>query len=194
MNTIRSWRTNPQYNAAIMFLGSIIAAVASFALTIDALILAKTPTKTLGCDVNGNISCSSVARSWQSNLIHLWGVDVPNAVFGLLFMGIFIGFTAALMFGYRPGKFITALFSIGMAVCLIFALWLLGVSVFWLRVLCPWCITMDVGITLQIVGYIRWLTTKEKNSRNLLVGSWISIGMEIIPLLILLTIVLLHLQ
>lgn len=190
MKRLSSLRTHFQYNAAIMFIGSLLAAFASFALTVDAFILAKTPTKTLGCDVNGNISCSSVARSWQSNLVYVWGVNVPNAVFGLLFMGIFIGFTAALMFGYRPGRIVTGLFSAGIAACVLFALWLLGVSVLWLHVLCPWCLTLDAAIILQVIGYVRWMRTKvDEPKRHMFIGNLISIGIEAIPLLLLLTII-----
>jgi uncharacterized membrane protein len=190
MKKISSLRTRYQYNAAIMFVGSLLAAFASFALTVDAFILAKTTAKTLGCDVNGNISCSSVARSWQSNLVYIWGVNVPNAVFGLLFMGIFIGFTAALMFGYRPGRIVTGLFSAGIVVCVLFALWLLGVSVLWLHVLCPWCLTLDAAIILQVIGYVRWMRTKDGDvKRHPLVSSLISIGIEVIPLLALLAII-----
>ena len=187
MKRLSSLRTRYQYNAALMFVGSLLAAFASFALTVDAFILAKTPAKTLGCDVNGNISCSSVARSWQSNLVYIWGVNVPNAVFGLLFMGIFIGFTAALMFGYRPGRIVTVLFSAGIVVCVVFALWLLGVSVLWLHVLCPWCLTLDAAIILQVIGYVRWMRTKDDEpKRHMFIGNLISVGIEVMPWLALL--------
>lgn len=194
MNTLKTLRTGRVWNATIMFIGSLIAELASLALSIDSLILARTPTTQLGCDINGKLSCSSVSSSWQANLIHLWGTDVPNALFGLAAFGVFIGFTVALMFGYRPGKIVKRLFAIGIVLCVLFAGWLLTASVISIKVLCPWCLTMDAGVILIVIGFIRWLSAcKQDSGPNYngkhglglgLSGSLVSILIEIIPFLI----------
>lgn len=158
MYALKSLRTGRAWNAAVMFIGSCVAALAAFALSVDGLILARTPTTRLGCDINGRLSCSSVSRSWQANLVHLWGTDVPNALFGLMAFGVFIGFTAALMFGYRPARFVRALFAVGIIFCVLFAGWLLLASVVSIKVLCPWCLTMDAGVCLMVIGFVRWLS------------------------------------
>lgn len=197
MSRLKQLRTSRVYNGAIMFIGSIISAIASLALSIDSLILAKTPDTQLGCDINGKLSCSSVAKSWQANLIPMFGINVPNAFFGLAAFGIFIGFTAALMFGYRPVKPVRILLIIGTVFCVLFAGWLLLASVISIKVLCPWCLTMDVGVVLIVTGLIRWLVSLKYDGGpesdglhhdditvNILSGSIVSLLIEIVPLLI----------
>lgn len=193
---IRSIRTGRIYNAVIMFIGSCIAALAAFALSVDSLILAKTPDTVLGCDVNGKLSCSSVSKSAYANLMPLWGTQVPNAFFGLIAFGIFIGFTGALMFGYRPIKQIKWLLGFGVAFCVLLAGWLLLASILFIHVLCPWCLTMDCGVILIVIGYVRWMIAcnhdggpesnglKSVNNEHMLTGSVISVLIEIIPFLI----------
>lgn len=193
LERIKRVRLTCPWNAGVMLIGAIIGAIASMALSVDSLILASQPTRLLGCDVNGRISCSSVARSWQSHIIRLWGTSVPNAFFGLILMGVFIGFTAALVFGYRPCKPVVALFTIGMICCVVFAGWLLASSVFMIKVVCPWCLTMDAGVALMVIGFIRWLVLwvhgESSHHPIPIMGGVISLGMESIPFLLLVMVV-----
>lgn len=196
MDALKALRTSRCWNGGVMFLGSVIATVAALALSIDSLILAKTPAAQLGCDVNGRLSCSSVSRSWQANLIPMFGINVPNAFFGLAAFGVFIGFTAALMFGYRPPKFVQWLLIAGTVFCVLFAGWLLLASVVSIKVLCPWCLTMDAGVVLIVTGLVRWLLAVRHDggpeSNGLrgdynalrLSGSLVSLLIELVPLLI----------
>lgn len=193
-HALESLRTGRFWNAVVMFVGSCMAELASFALSVDGLILARQPEGRLGCDVNGRLSCSSVSRSWQANLIHMWGTDVPNALFGTMAFGVFIGFTAALMFGYRPARYVRALFATGVIACVMFAGWLLLASVVSIRVLCPWCLTMDGGVCLMAIGFVRWLSACRRDGGGDgdgmhgdgggLSGSPVSLIIEAIPFLL----------
>ena len=183
-------RLSQRYNLAVMLIGELVALLASLALSVDALVLAKAPKAVLGCDLGTRISCSAVAKSKWSSIIHLWGADVPNAMFGLAAFGIFIGFTVAIMAGLRPRGLVRHLFAIGMAACILFAVYLLTVSVFALGTLCPWCLTLDVGIMLMTIGYVRWIRlTYHPSLHHDILSSWVSAVIELVPFAIIALIV-----
>lgn len=151
----RVWRLSSWYNGLLMVIGSIVALVASFMLSLDSLKLAVSDAP-LACDVNTKLSCSKVSASWQSTLLTIDGTPTPNAFFGLAAFGVFIGFTFVLMLGWRPPRFARWLFALGIIACDVFAVWLFMESVFSIKVLCPWCLTMDVGCFILTVGALRW--------------------------------------
>lgn len=165
-NSIETMRTplraTSWWNGGVMFVGTVVAAVASFMLAFDAIKLTVSDAP-LGCDVNAKLSCTTVAKSWQSTLLYMDGVGIPNAFFGLLAFGMFVGFIVPLVFGYRPNRLVRYVFALGVLGCDVFAVWLLLESLFSIQVMCPWCLTMDAGCFLLTVGALRWfsLTTPE---------------------------------
>lgn len=153
----RPIRATSLWNGAVMFIGAVVAAFASFELALDSLRLLISDTP-LGCDINTKLSCTTVAKSWQSTLVTWGGTPVPNAFFGLLAFGVFIGFIVPLAFGYKPNRPIRWLFALSLLGCDVFAVWLLLESVFSIQVMCPWCLTMDAGCFLMTVGALRWFS------------------------------------
>lgn len=152
------WRVSSWYNGALMIVGSVVAMVASFMLALDSLKLAVSDAP-LACDVNTKLSCSKVSSSWQSTLLTIDGTPTPNAFFGLAAFGVFLGFTFVLMLGWVPPRPVRWLFGLGLLGCDVFAVWLFMESVLNIKVLCPWCLTMDVGCFLLTVGALRWWST-----------------------------------
>lgn len=190
--SLKTLRIDRRYNAAIAFIGACIGIVTSFMLTVDSLILAATPKTQLGCDISGKLSCSSVAASWQANIIPLWGHHVPNAVFGIALFGIMAGFLFSLVLGFRPNRVIRWLLGIGTGGAVIFAGWLLIASVFSIKVLCPVCLTMDTGIILLVIGVVRWMrclrydagllhVRPHPEAALMMLGSWVSFVIELVP-------------
>ena len=59
------WRHTAQWTYLIMLIASAVALFASLVLSAETLQLARHPNQTLGCDINGVLSCSTVAQSCQ---------------------------------------------------------------------------------------------------------------------------------
>lgn len=185
-------RINPVYNAVLMLIGTVVSLYASFTLVVDALILAYTPAMELGCDISSRISCTSVAKSKYASFLTISQAPIPNALFGALFFSAFMGLTVALILGFNPPKWFKWLIGVGVGACALFALYLLTVSVFILKVLCPYCIMMDFGVTLLIVGYIRWFSSLRKESNFRFLAHWSTILVEAIPFILLTFVVISH--
>jgi uncharacterized membrane protein len=62
-----------------MLVSSALSLFASLVLSIDAIKLAAQPTGQLSCNINSVLSCGTVAKSWQSQLL-----GFPNSFIGLM--------------------------------------------------------------------------------------------------------------
>lgn len=74
----------------IALLASVCAIAASLILSAETLYSARHPGVTLSCDVNAEVSCSTVAQSWQAEVIKLGNLSFPNAFFGISAESVFI--------------------------------------------------------------------------------------------------------
>lgn len=118
-----------------MLVSSVLSLFASLVLSIDAVKLAAQPTGKLSCNINSVLSCGTVAKSWQSQLL-----GFPNSFIGLMTEPVVITIAiAGLGLVTFPRWFMRAahvVYGLG----LIFALWLLSQSYFIINALCPWCL------------------------------------------------------
>ena len=78
----RGWRHGATWTYLIMLAASAVALVVSFVLSAETLKLARNPGQKLSCDVNAVMSCSTVAESWQAEIVRFAGLSFPNAFFG----------------------------------------------------------------------------------------------------------------
>ncbi|MDR1033372.1 MAG: vitamin K epoxide reductase family protein [Bifidobacteriaceae bacterium] len=140
---------------------SIGGFIASFMLTIDYIHLLRFPNDQLECDLNAVISCSTVAESWQSTLLTLWGKVVPNAVLGLVAYTIFIVIGVLVWAKAKLPRWFMNAANLGLFGALAFSYWLMGQSMFVIRALCPWCITMMVSTTFMFLSLTKWNLLKE---------------------------------
>ncbi len=132
-------------------LGSGLGLVASFVLSLETLHLAQHPGGALNCDVNAVLSCSTVARHWSATVF-----GFPNSFVGMMTMPVMITVVVALLAGARlPRWFVRSAWG-GAVLGMIFALWMFYMSFVVIRVLCPWCLTLDVGMLLIFFGMTRY--------------------------------------
>ena len=131
--------------------GAGVGLLASFILSIETLVLAKTPNTVLGCDLNAVISCSSVAQHWSASLL-----GSPNAFIGLMALPVMVTIAVALLAGTKFPRWFMFAAQIGVSVGFIFALWMFYMSFVEIGVLCPWCLTLDVGMLLIFGGMTRY--------------------------------------
>lgn len=140
-----------QRMAEIMFfVGSGLGLLASFILSIETLILAKSPNAALSCDLNSVISCSSVAQHWSASLL-----GFPNAFIGLMALPVMVTVAVSLLAGVKFPRWFMIAAQGGVAAGLVFAVWMFYMSYVEIGMLCPWCLTLDVGMLLIFGGMTR---------------------------------------
>ena len=86
----RGWRHAATWTYLIMLAASAVALVVSFVLSAETLKLARNPGQKLSCDVNAVMSCSTVAESWQAEIVRFAGLSFPNAFFGIAAESVFV--------------------------------------------------------------------------------------------------------
>lgn len=131
--------------------GAGVGLLASFILSIETLVLAKTPNTVLGCDLNAVISCSSVAQHWSASLL-----GFPNSFIGVMTLPVMVTIAVALLAGTKFSRWFMFAAQIGVSIGFIFALWMFYMSFVEIGVLCPWCLTLDVGMLLIFGGMTRY--------------------------------------
>ena len=158
---IKRLRLNPIWNGLWVAGGGALSLLAAMMLSLEAYWRALEPEKTFMCDVNEKLSCSAVADSWQAQLIHLPEGPVPNAVLGIMAFTVITVLGVVYACRFKAPTWFNWCFRIGVFACLVFSTWLLQQSMFVIKAMCPWCLTMDVGMILATIGTLRlWGASK----------------------------------
>ena len=137
--------------AFIMLLGSGLGLLASFVLSIESLELAKNSHAVLSCDFSSALSCSAVANHWSAAIL-----GFPNSFIGVMTLPVMVTIAVALLAGTKFPRWFMFAAQIGVSVGFIFALWMFYMSFAEIGVLCPWCLTLDVGMLLIFGGMTRY--------------------------------------
>jgi uncharacterized membrane protein len=135
LNTILPW---------ILIVGSIIATLAAVVITQEKFDLASNPHYQPICDLNPIISCGSVMQTKQA---HAFGF--MNPFIGLVGFPIVLTIGVAMLAGARFKRWFWQGLQIGLTFGILFAYWLLFESVYRIHALCPWCLTVDVVLTVM---------------------------------------------
>ncbi|HSX43643.1 MAG TPA: vitamin K epoxide reductase family protein [Candidatus Saccharimonadales bacterium] len=126
----------------ILIIGGIIGIIASYAITLDKFELATNPNFQPICDLNPIISCGSVMKSKQANAF-----GFMNTYIGLIGFPVILTMGVAMLAGARFKRWFWLGAQAGLTFGFIFAYWLLFESMYRIRALCPWCLSVDVAIT-----------------------------------------------
>ena len=139
----------------VLLTGAIIGLVASFVLSIESLLLARSAHATLHCDINAVLSCSSVAQHWSASLL-----GFPNSFIGLMMLPVVVTIAVALLAKATfPVWFLHAA-QLGAIAGGLFAGWMFYMSFVEIGVLCPWCLTLDVGMVLLCFGMLQYMALR----------------------------------
>ena len=151
-HALTGWRHGATWTYLVMLLASAVALLVSFILAAETLQLARNPDQALVCDVNSVLSCSSVAQSWQAEIIHIGSLSFPNAFFGIAFESVFVTIAVlGLSKSPMPRWFALCTWLGGLA-ALIYAYWLFTQSLFVINALCPWCLLLMFATTIQFMA------------------------------------------
>lgn len=128
----------------ILIIGGVIGLVCAFILTKDELKLAQNPNFVPSCNLNPIIACGSVMKSAQA---HLFGF--PNPWIGLAAFPVLITAGVALLASAKFKRWFWIAFEAAIAIVgVAFAYWLLYESVYAIKALCPYCLTVDIVVTV----------------------------------------------
>lgn len=136
---------------ASMLVGAILSLIASFVLSVEAVVLAGNPEATLPCSVNVVLNCATVALHPSASL---WGF--PNSFLGLIAEPVVITVAIAGLAGIKFPRAFMATAQFFYTLGFIFALYLLYTSYFVIGALCPWCLLVTLTTTLVWFSITRY--------------------------------------
>lgn len=137
----------------VALLASAMALVVSFVLAAETLQLARHPEAQLGCDVNQVLSCSTVAESWQSEIIKFGGLSYPNAFFGIAAESVFVTIAVLGLARVTVPRWFATCTWLGSLAALAYSYWLTSQSMFVINALCPWCLCLMASATVQFMAF-----------------------------------------
>ncbi|PWG61798.1 vitamin K epoxide reductase family protein [Bifidobacterium callitrichidarum] len=146
------WRHGATWTYLVMLIASAVALATSFILSAETLQLARNPSASLGCDVNAVISCSTVAQSWQAEIVKFGGLSYPNAFFGIAAESVFVTIAVIGLARVRVPRWFAACTWLGGLAALAYSYWLSTQSLFVIHALCPWCLTLMFSTTIQFMA------------------------------------------
>jgi uncharacterized membrane protein len=143
LERLHRFRQTDAWIYSAMLVSACLSLLASFVLSVDAVVLAANPHANLSCNINQVLSCGTVGSSPQAHLL-----GFPNAFFGLMAEPVVITIAVAGLTGvrFRRGFMLAAqvVYTIGV----VFAYWLFGQAMFVIGALCPWCLLVTLSTTL----------------------------------------------
>lgn len=134
-----------------LIIASVVGWWAAFQLTVEKLYLLENPGGQTTCYVSVVLQCDKNLGSWQGEVF-----GFPNPLIGLTGWMAVLVVGVAVLAGVRFPRWFWALFGVGVAGALLFVCWLIGQSIYDLRVLCPWCMaTWAVTIPTFLVTLVQ---------------------------------------
>ena len=131
--------------AIVMIVSGVIGWLASFALTVDKILILENPEADLDCNFSVIVQCGKNLESWQGEIL-----GFPNPILGLGGFVAPIAVGVAILAGSvstptpranRPpsARWFWLALNIGVTGALAFCIWLISNSIFELATLCPYC-------------------------------------------------------
>lgn len=131
---------------------SLVALYVSFMLSAETLQLARHPQELLGCDINAVLSCSTVAESWQAEIIKFDGLSFPNAFFGIAAESVFVVIAVLGLARIQLPRWFSIATWFGGLVAFLYAYWLFTQSLYVINALCLWCLALMFSTTIQFMA------------------------------------------
>jgi uncharacterized membrane protein len=141
----------------LLIVGGIIGIFASTMITVEKFTLASNPHYQPVCNLNPIISCGSVMESKQA---HAFGF--MNTYIGLIGFPVLVTIGMAMLSGAKFKRWYWQGMQVGLTFGILFAYWLLLESIFRIRALCPYCLSVDVALTV-VFWYVSLYNVYEGN-------------------------------
>jgi uncharacterized membrane protein len=141
----------PTALAILLIIGGILGLIAAFALTLDKIAVLQDPKFVPSCNISVLVQCGRNLASHEGSAF-----GFPNPLLGLMGFPAPIAVGVGLLAGARFSRWFWLLFNAGMLGALGFVVWLIGVSIFRLGTLCPWCMlvwSVVIPMTFAVTFY-----------------------------------------
>jgi uncharacterized membrane protein len=126
----------------LLIICGAIGVLASVMITVEKFDLLKNPHYQPICNLNPIISCGSVMESKQASTF-----GFMNTYIGLLGFPVVVTIGMAMLAGARFKRWFWLGLQLGLTFGVLFAYWLLFESMYRIRALCPYCLSVDVALT-----------------------------------------------
>lgn len=136
---------------ASMLVGAVFSLIAAFALSVDAIEIAKNPNAELSCSINVVLNCATVAKHPTAEFF-----GFPNSFIGLIAESVVITVAIAGLAGVRFPKLFMFFAQIGYTLGFLFAALLFYISFVIIQALCPWCLVVTLSTTLVFFSMTRY--------------------------------------
>ena len=137
-----------KYVPYICIVAGIIGCLASFVLTYDKIQLIQNPDYNPSCYINPILSCGSVMKIDQANLL-----GVPNTIFGLIAFSMLFTFGVLLAGGAKVQRWVWLLAQLAATLGVLFMHYLFIQGTYVINAICPWCFVVWM-ITIPTFWYI----------------------------------------
>lgn len=141
----------------IFLIAGVIGIIASFALTYDKIQVLKNPAYDPSCNISPILSCGSVMKTEQANLL-----GVPNTIFGLISFSMLTMLGIVLLAGATLKRWLWLAINAGALGGFIFFIYLYFQAVFRIHAICPYCFVVWL-IVPPVVWYTTLYNLKEGN-------------------------------
>ncbi|BDR54342.1 membrane protein [Bombiscardovia apis] len=147
------WRNSRTWTYLLALIASVAALVVSFVISAETLQMARNPESKLSCDINSTLSCTTVAQSWQSEIVHFGNMSFPNAFLGISVESVFVTIAVVGLMGVSVPRWFARASWLGSFAAFIYAYWLFSQSIFVIKALCPWCLVLTFSATIQFMAF-----------------------------------------
>lgn len=152
----------------LLIVGGVIGLICSFVISDDKIKLLENPHFVPSCNLNPVVSCGSVMQSHQGSVF-----GFPNPWTGLAAFAVLVTVGVSILAGAKFKRWFWIGLETGIVLGLAFAYWLLFESVYRIRALCPYCLTVDV-VVITLFWYVSLYNLQEGSIK--LPGRLIGIG------------------
>lgn len=119
----------------------LVAAIGSFMLLYERVLLWQDPDHVTGCDISPWVSCGQVMESWQASTF-----GFPNIFLGVVGFPLIIAIGIGLLGGVRLPRWYWGGLQAGVLFALGFCVWLWSQAVFVIGALCPYCMVVWAAV------------------------------------------------
>ena len=98
------------------------------------------------------MSCSTVAESWQAEIVKFAGLSFPNAFFGIAAESVFVTIALIGLAKVAVPRWFALCTWLGGLAALAYSYWLTSQSLFAINALCPWCLCLMFSTTVQFMA------------------------------------------
>lgn len=144
-------RKDDRWIYGLLLTGSLIGLLGSFVLSVEALQLARDPEAALSCSVSLVLNCATVANHPSAQVL-----GFPNSFVGMMTLPVMVTIAVAGLMGTKFPRLFMRGAQLGATAGLLFAAWMFYMSYVVIGVLCPWCLSVDVGMLMIYFAVSRY--------------------------------------